>query len=62
MPRVLTRCPETGQVVPTRLSMDAGTFRLIRLSRQRYHCPACKTEHLWEHEDAWVETEVGARE
>jgi organic radical activating enzyme len=42
-------------VTPTRLSMDAGTFKLIRLSGQRYHCPFCKTEHTWEHEDAWVE-------
>ncbi|WP_374469251.1 hypothetical protein [Phenylobacterium sp.] len=60
MPRVLTRCPQTGQVVPTRLSMDASTFKLIRLSGQRYDCPVCKTAHSWEHEDAWVETDVRA--
>ena len=62
MPRVLTRCPNTGQVVPTRLSMDAGTFKLIRLSGQRYDCPDCKAEHTWEHEDAWVDTGVVARD
>lgn len=62
MPKVLTRCPKTGDVVPTRLSMDAGTFRLIRLSGQRYACPVCNAEHTWEHEDAWVETAVPAKD
>jgi organic radical activating enzyme len=38
--------------------MDEGTFKLIRLSGQRYHCPFCKQEHTWEHEDAWVENVV----
>lgn len=55
MPKVLTRCPNTSAVVPTRLVIDAGSFRSIAVSGHSLDCPACGQTHVWEQGLAWVE-------
>lgn len=57
MPKILTRCPETSEIVPTRLSMDASTFALLNISGHDLDCPACGQSHRWEQAKAWVEGE-----
>ncbi|HEY8571084.1 hypothetical protein [Phenylobacterium sp.] len=55
MPRILTTCPASGQTVATNLSMDASTFRIVRLEGQSYTCPACQVRHPWSQDEAWLE-------
>lgn len=55
MPLVLTRCPTTSAVVPTKLWMDSGTFRLIALQGHLLDCPQCGARHEWTKAQAWVE-------
>jgi hypothetical protein len=55
MPKVMTRCPRTGTVVATNLSLDRSTFAVIRLEGHNYACSACGERHIWRSEDAWVE-------
>lgn len=54
MPKVLTHCPRTHEVVPTNLSMDFATFATIRFGGFSFACPACSDQHVWRQEDAWV--------
>jgi hypothetical protein len=55
MPRIMTICPTTGQPAPTNLTMDASTFRIIRLEGQAFDCPFCKQRHVWQQHEAWVD-------
>jgi hypothetical protein len=55
MPRIMTTCPTTGLPAPTNLTMDASTFRIIRLEGQAFECRLCKQRHVWRQDDAWVD-------
>jgi hypothetical protein len=57
LPRILTRCPVTTDIVPTRLSMDASTFALLNISGHELDCPSCGQSHRWEQAKAWVDGE-----
>jgi hypothetical protein len=58
MPRVLTRCPTTGEVVATQLALDERTFRSIRIPEFTLRCPLCSREHRWSGANAWLEVDA----
>lgn len=61
MPKLLTVCPATAQVVPTQLTLDAMTFRRIKVPEFTLDCPACGAPHLWSGEMAFFEGEEPPR-
>jgi hypothetical protein len=53
--RVMIRCAESGEGVPTGLSIDIASWRAGSLSEQTLKCPHCGKEHTWSAKDAWIE-------
>lgn len=54
MPRILIRCPATGEEVPTgRRTQDFNLAAVIE--PLAFRCPVCKDVHAWSGADAWVE-------
>jgi hypothetical protein len=56
--RVMIRCAESGEGVPTGLRIDPASFDPSNRSEQTFKCPHCFHEHTWSMRDAW--TEAGA--
>ena len=55
MPRILIRCPATGEDVPTgRRTQDFQLSEVI--APLSFRCPVCSAVHAWSGADAWVET------
>ena len=67
MPRVMIRCPTTGELVPTGLDSDGGPdFRRRLPSSGSTLCSACRRVHAWHRPEAILEgstrrerTEIG---
>ena len=53
--RVMIRCAESGEGVPTGLTTDSDSWRAGNLSAQTVTCPLCGNEHTWSAKDAWIE-------
>lgn len=54
MARILTNCPDTGEVVPT--GHRTADIDLSALSEPRsFRCPVCQKVHSWTRETAIVE-------
>ena len=53
--RVMIRCAESGEGVPTGLTIDSDSWRAGNLSGQTVMCPHCGNEHTWSATDAWIE-------
>lgn len=56
--RVMVRCAESGEGVPTGMRTDPVSFKTDNGSEQTFMCPHCYHEHTWSKDDAW--TEAGA--
>jgi hypothetical protein len=56
--RVMVRCVESGEGVPTGVRIDPDSLRAGKLGEQTFKCPHCFHEHTWSSDDAW--TEAGA--
>jgi hypothetical protein len=56
--RVMIRCPESGEGVPTGMRIDPASFKTSTLRAQTFMCPHCFHEHTWSKDDAW--TQAGA--
>ncbi len=54
MGMVMIRCPETGREVSTGMQTERDAFRATPVFFARSYCPACKSEHEWFAQDAWV--------
>jgi hypothetical protein len=54
MGMVMIRCPRTGRAMPTGITIDRESFRRRPVFYSRTHCPACRTDHTWFAQDAWV--------
>ena len=54
MGAVMVRCPQTGHEIPTGIVADRESFQAMPVFFARVHCPACRTEHEWFAQDAWV--------
>jgi hypothetical protein len=56
MPKIVTRCPVSGPVVPTGLTTETIIFRAIPDDLPvPLTCPACGLSHEWRARDAWIE-------
>lgn len=54
MPRILTRCPTTQEVVPTIMRMQRAAFDQLK-GPHGFRCGKCGQIHHWDRETAWVE-------
>jgi hypothetical protein len=52
--RVTIKCPQSGDTVPTGITMDEEAFRNVTL-RYELACPKCGQRHLWTKDDAFLE-------
>jgi hypothetical protein len=63
MPRIMIRCPNTDNVVPTGLNtelikLDSMKIRVDSvIFAMTVRCTACKMMHEWTYKDAWIEEE-----
>ena len=55
--RVMVRCEESGEGVPTGMRMDPASFKTNR-REHTFRCPHCYHEHTWSTHDAWTEAGV----
>src|SRR5215467_10502452 len=54
MADILTRCPHTGQSIPTGLSTDIIIFETLSRVPIPVHCQACGEVHYWTRSTAWI--------
>ena len=47
MGELMIVCPETGKYVRVGISLDAASFKTIRLEGNRVRCPHCGADHIW---------------
>ena len=52
--RVTIRCPQSGEFVPTGITMDEEAFRNVTLQYE-LTCPKCGQQHKWTKPDAVLE-------
>ncbi len=57
MARVMIRCPQTGKLVFTFITMDKKAFETATLHNMDLTCPACGQLRHWKKEDAILEGE-----
>jgi phage terminase large subunit GpA-like protein len=53
--RVMIRCPESGEAVPTGVRIDPASFEAGNRRKWTFVCPHCFREHTWSLDDAWTE-------
>jgi hypothetical protein len=53
--RVMIRCAESGEGVPTGMRVEAARFGVSDLDDATVKCPHCGREHIWSVSDAWLE-------
>jgi hypothetical protein len=56
--RVMVRCAESGEGVPTGVRIDPASFKSSHLREQTFNCGHCFQEHTWSKNDAWTEAGV----
>ena len=55
--RVMVRCEESGEGVPTGMKMDPAFLKTDNRDHT-FKCPHCFHEHTWLTDDAWTEAGV----
>jgi hypothetical protein len=60
MPRLLIRCPKTGDEIPTGETMEIDEFERASPQGEVADCPSCGGTHRWGKNDAHLEGEGGA--
>ena len=59
MPDVMIRCPVTGKPVRTGMSLSRESLELSELEDNRVGpCPHCGQTHVWDKEDAYLESQA----
>jgi hypothetical protein len=53
--RVMVRCAESGEGVPTGMRKDPASLKASNRSEQPFMCSHCFHEHTWSEDDAWIE-------
>jgi hypothetical protein len=53
--RVMVRCTESGEGVPTGMRIDPASFKTNNRRAHTFMCPHCFHEHTWSKDDAWTE-------
>jgi hypothetical protein len=54
MGTVVTRCPATGEIIPTGMKAEHETFACSPVFFADTYCPVCDRTHRWFARDAWV--------
>jgi len=54
MPRIMIKCPKTGEPVFTGIEMDDKSFRNATLKNETLKCPDCDQVHIWNKKDAFL--------
>ncbi len=62
MARVMITCPETGKPIYTGMSFDGITFEASQLIEKSVLCPECAQVHIWNKQDAYLESEEEAHQ
>jgi len=62
MARVMITCPDTGRPIYTGMSFDKITFVNSQLTDKSVLCPACGQVHIWDKQDAYLESEDDAHQ
>ena len=52
MANIMIKCPKTGKLVLTGISMDKKSFETAKLEDNTVRCPACRGYHTWSKKDA----------
>ena len=58
--RVMTRCPASGEPIPTGLVADPKTWDARPIGLNRVSCSVCKQTHAWSKKDAFLEGSAGS--
>ena len=53
--RLMVRCAESGEGVPTGMRIDPASFKTSNRCEYTFVCPHCFHEHTWSRDDAWIE-------
>ena len=61
MGKVVTRCPATGEVIPTGMNAERETFACSPVFFADTYCPFCEANHRFFARDAWVVDERSPR-
>ena len=56
LPRVMVRCAESGEGVPTGKRINPACYRANNRLAHTFKCPHCFHEHTWSKDDAWIES------
>ena len=59
MGAIITKCPVTGQEIPTGIETDAATFARITSLVGRVWCPHCREEHQWSGQASYIREDKG---
>jgi predicted RNA-binding Zn-ribbon protein involved in translation (DUF1610 family) len=62
MARVMIACPDTKRPIYTGVSSDEVTFETSQLAGQSISCPQCGQVHIWNKQDAYLESEEDAHQ
>ena len=62
MARVMITCPDTGRPIYTGMSFDEIIFENSQLPDKSVLCPACGQVHIWNKQDAYLESEDDAHQ
>jgi predicted RNA-binding Zn-ribbon protein involved in translation (DUF1610 family) len=52
---ILIKCPKTGKIINTGISMAAEIFETATLSQNAVECPYCGETHVWDKKDAFLD-------
>ncbi len=62
MARAMITCPNTGKAIYTGMSFDKITFETSPLPDRSVLCPECGQAHLWNRQNAYLESEQDAHQ
>ncbi len=62
MARAMIACPNTGKVIYTGMSFDKITFETSQLPDRSVLCPECGQAHIWNKQNAYLESEEDAHQ
>ena len=61
MPKIVTKCPVSGQPLDTGIEIDEASFSLLPNFVGKIFCPNCSAEHEWSKLTATVVDDEGPK-
>ena len=60
MADIVIKCPSTGEIVATGMTIEPEAFEAAEIGMNTFQCPACDQVHTWNKKDAFLrEAETG---